>query len=71
MSKTELNEKRAIIQLMERDCSTGYSRAVKENLPVTYVSGTEVVSEHNGQRTVIAHVQPATRLQTPKTYYLK
>ena len=68
MSKSELNENRAIARLTAREQSSGYQRAVAANIPVTYVSGTDVVCEHNGNRTVVAHVQVSEKLSTPKVY---
>lgn len=71
MSKSELNENRAIARLTAREQSSGYQRAVAANIPVTYVSGADVVCEHNGNRTVVAHVQVSEKLSTPKVYSLK
>ena len=71
MSKSELNENRAIARLVAHEQSTGYQRAVAANIPVTYVSGTDVVCEHNGNRTVVGYVQVSEKLSTPKVYSLK
>ncbi len=71
MSKSELNENQAIARLVSRKQSAAYQRAVAANIPVTYVSGTDVVCEHNGERTVVAHVQVSEKLSTPKVYSFK
>lgn len=71
MNRIEINEMRAIESVMMRKQSVGYQRAIDAKIPVTYASGSNVVSMHNGKRTVLAQVKPSTKLRTPKTYILK
>ena len=67
----ESNENRAIARMVSRECSTGYQRAVEANIPVTYLSGSDVVCEHNGKRQVIAHIGSLSRSEIDKIYTLK
>ena len=71
MSIIESNENRAIARMVSRECSTGYQRAVEANIPVTYLSGSDVVCEHNGKRQVIAHVGSLSCSGIDKIYTLK
>ncbi len=71
MSKSELNEQQAISRLVAREQSAAYQHAVEANIPVTYVAGTDIVCEQDGQRIVIAHVEASTKLPTPKVYSIK
>ena len=71
MSIIESNEDRAIARMVSRECSTGYQRAVEANIPVTYLSGSDVVCEHNGKRQVIAHVDSLSSSGIDKIYTLK
>ena len=71
MSIIESNENRAIARMVSRECSTGYQRAVEANIPVTYLSGSDVVCEHNGKRHVIAHIGSLSRSEIDKIYTLK
>ena len=71
MSIIESNENRAIARMVSRECSTGYQRAVEANIPVTYLSGSDVVCEHNGKRHVISHVDSLSRSGIDKIYTLK
>jgi len=71
MSRTELNENRAIAEITSRNESTGYRRAVDANVPVTYLDKATVVCEHAGQRVEVKHVNPSRQLSTPKVYVLK
>ena len=70
MSIIESNENRAIARMVSRECSTGYQRAVEANIPVTYLSGSDVVCEHNGKRQVIAHIGSLSRSEIDKTLCL-
>lgn len=71
MNRADINEKRAIENVVMQKQSVGYQRAVEAKIPVTFVLGSKVVSMHNGKRTVIAEVKPSVKLRTPKIYILK
>lgn len=71
MSRTELNEERAIKKVTSRKQSTAYQRAVDANVSVTYVEGENVVQVRNGEHTIISQVVSAPKLQEPKVYTLK
>lgn len=71
MSRTELNEERAIRKVTSRKQSTAYQRAVDANVSVTYAEGENVVRVRDGKRTIISQVVSAPRLQEPKIYTLK
>lgn len=71
MSKAELNENRAIVEVTSREESTGYRKAVDANIPVTYLDKSTVVCVHNGQRIEVEHLSPSQNWTTPKTYVIK
>ena len=71
MSIIESNENRDIARMVSRECPTGYQRAVEANIPVTYLSGSDVVCEHNGKRQVISHIGSLSRSEIDKIYTLK
>lgn len=71
MSRTELNEKRAIKKVTSREHSTAYQRAVDANVSVTYAEGSNVVRTRNGKSVIISQVVSTLPLQEPKVYTLK
>lgn len=70
MDEEDKIEREAIELLVSQKYSNGYLRAVAAGIPVTFLDGTDIVLEHNGERTVIAHVRSCTKLHTPKIYTL-
>lgn len=71
MSLEDQIEREAIERMVLQRYSSGHLHAVEANVPVTYVAGTDMVCEQDGQKIVIAHVRTSTKLQTPRIYSLK
>lgn len=63
----EWNAERKAVRAMS---AVGQSVAFREtkaaNIPVTYLSGNDIVREHNGKTTVIGHAAPRIKVRSSK-----
>jgi len=71
MSNADKNERSAIVNMTSRMRSSGYIRAKKAGIPVTYMKKSAIVCVHNGNCVVVAKIKSSGNRTTPKMYLLK
>lgn len=71
MSESEGKEQQAIHDMVSRDASSGYLRAVSSHIEVTILKGTDIVRICDGKEQVVGTVAERPATAQPAQYTLR